>query len=172
MPTGVRIGDRDIFLLSMIVDQQLYGYQITRMLKDHASFFIDIDQSSVYNALRKLEKEELVSVELEKAGNAPTRKLYRITPEGKNVLKSFLLADPNQARLNILGTLNLLINSSWLPSDELKRHLSGRVAGLQGHIDDQTGDQEDHSDDPTSKYLKALIQVEIDFANDLLERSN
>ncbi len=170
MPTGVRIGDREVFLLSMLINQKLYGYQIAQMLKDHASFFIDIDQSSVYNALRKLEKEGWVSVELEKAGNAPTRKLYQITPEGKNELKTFLMEEPNQARLNILGTLNLLINSSWLPSDMLQKHLSARVARLQGHIKNQTGDHDGHADDPTSKYLKALMQIEIEFATNLLKK--
>jgi DNA-binding PadR family transcriptional regulator len=170
MPAGVRIRDREVFLLSMLINQKLYGYQIARMLKDHASFFIDMDQSSVYNALRKLEKEGWVSVELEKAGNAPIRKIYQMTPEGKNELKTFLLGEPNQRRLNILGTLNLLMNSSWLPSDKLKKHLSGRVAGLQGHINDQAGSHEGHTDDPTSKYLKALMQIEIDFATDLLKK--
>ncbi len=172
MPTGVRIGDREVFLLSMLISQKLYGYQISQMLKNHASFFIDIDQSSVYNALRKLEKEAWVSVELEKAGNAPTRKLYRITPEGKNELETFLLAEPNQNRLNILGTLNLLTNSLWLPSEKLKKYLTGRVAGMHVLISDQTGGHKGHKDDPTSKYLKALMKVEIDFATDLIKRTN
>lgn len=172
MPTGVRIGDREVFLLSMLITQKLYGYQISQMLKDHASFFIDIDQSSVYNALRKMEKQDWVSVELEKAGNAPTRKLYRITPVGRKELETFLLAEPNQARLNVLGTLNLLTNSTRLPSDMLKKHLSGRVARLHGHIKNQTEAHEGHTDDPASKYLMALMKIEIDFATELLKRTD
>ena len=88
MPAGIKIGDREVFLLSMLIEQKLYGYQIAQMLNDHASFFLEIDQSGVYNTLRKLEKQDWVSVAMEKAGNAPIRKLYQITPGGTGQLEN------------------------------------------------------------------------------------
>jgi len=171
MPIGVRIGDREIFLLSMLIDKQLYGYQIAQMLNDHASFFIEIDQSGVYNALRKLEKQGWVAMEPEKAGNAPARKLYRITQSGKKELETFLLDEPNQTRLNILGTLNLLNNSSWLPSEKLMRHLSARILALQSLMSTESGGHDAIDNDPTSDYLRALMQIEVDFATVLQNRT-
>ncbi len=171
MPTGVRIGDREIFLLSMLIEKKLYGYQIARMIKDHASFFIEIDQSNVYNALRKLEKLGWVSVELEDSGNAPTRKLYQITDEGKKELESSLLEESGQTRLSILGTLNLIINSSWLPSEQMNTYLSNRILKMEKLIKEQSGGHVDISEDPTADYLKALMQIEVDYAAKLHTRN-
>lgn len=171
MPGRVRIGDREVFLLSMLIDQKLYGYQIAQMLKDHASFFIEIDQSGVYNTLRKLEKQDWVTVELEKAGNAPVRKLYRITQSGTTRLESSLLENSDQTRLSILGTLNLLINAPWLPSEKLKEYLSARILKLEEIVNTASVDHDGAAEDPMTDYLNAVMQIEMKYAKKLLPRN-
>lgn len=171
MPAGVRIGDREVFLLSMLIDQKLYGYQIAQMLKDHASFFLEIDQSGVYNTLRKLEKQGWVSVEMEKSGNAPTRKLFQITPSGTGQLETVLLEDTHQTRLNILGTLNLLINASWLPSERLNKYLSARILNLEEIINTPSNGHNGIAENPMTDYLNGLMLLEVEYAKKLLMRN-
>lgn len=171
MPAGIKIGDREVFLLSMLIEQKLYGYQIAQMLNDHASFFLEIDQSGVYNTLRKLEKQGWVSVEMEKAGNAPMRKLYQITPGGTGQLETCLLEDSHQTRLNILGTLNLLINAPWLPSEKLSEFLSARILKLEELINSPSEGHSGNAEDPMTSYLNALMQVEVEHAKRLQLRN-
>lgn len=171
MPTGVRIGDREIFLLSMLIGEKLYGYQIAQRIRDHASFFVEIDQSGVYNALRKLEKTSWISVELENASNAPTRKLYQITEGGKKALESTLFKEPGQTRLSILGTLNLLINSSWLPPEQMNKFLTARIMNLENLLYEQSGNNGRDAEDLTTEYLKDLIKIELKYGSKLRKRT-
>jgi DNA-binding PadR family transcriptional regulator len=68
------------------------GYDLKKIFSLSFAFFSDLSYGSIYPALKKLEQAGLITMELEIQENAPNRKVYSITEEGKqsflNSLKS------------------------------------------------------------------------------------
>lgn len=71
----------ECIILSIINDQDSYGYEISRSIKKIAS----IKESTLYPILKKLELNGLVSTYAEEH-NGRNRKYYRISDSGKTQL--------------------------------------------------------------------------------------
>ncbi len=113
----------DLAILGLLHDQELHGYEIRRRLRDELGLFANISFGSLYPALSRLEKSGAVAVtELhgptdvavpmpltgslggERAGlrarragstrgTKRSRKVYRITEEGRRLFEQLLDAD-------------------------------------------------------------------------------
>ncbi len=67
----------------------MYGYEITRKVKELTAGEVNITEGALYPALHKLEAEGLLTVSIESMGNRP-RKYYKLTREGKKEAKNKL----------------------------------------------------------------------------------
>jgi len=68
-----------------------YGYNILKHVKKTRSDeWVDFSRAGLYKTLDKLEKRGLVEKTLERDGNRPPRKVYRITTSGESALSGFL----------------------------------------------------------------------------------
>jgi len=68
-----------------------YGYNILKHVKKTRSDeWVDFSRAGLYKTLDKLERRGLVEKTLERDGNRPPRKVYRITPSGESALSGFL----------------------------------------------------------------------------------
>lgn len=79
-------GSLDILLLTLIEREDLYGYEIAKKLKDLSNELYTIGEGTLYPALQRLEKKDLIKsywVELESGSR---RKYYKITENGKSEL--------------------------------------------------------------------------------------
>ena len=73
-----------ITILGLLLEKPMYGYEIKgEIQKRGMDHWAKISLPSIYNALNKLEEEELIKVEKEKVGKMPERNIYHITEEGK-----------------------------------------------------------------------------------------
>jgi DNA-binding PadR family transcriptional regulator len=79
--------DVKTILLGSLFDKSLSGYDLKKLFSLSFAFFSGLSYGSIYPALKKLEEEGLITVKLEIQENAPNRKVYTITPAGK---QSFL----------------------------------------------------------------------------------
>ena len=73
-------------LLAIIKRHQstgIYGYAIGEELFSFTEGEIDGTKATFYAILRRLEKDQLVSSELQVSPTGPTRKYYRLTPKGE-----------------------------------------------------------------------------------------
>jgi DNA-binding PadR family transcriptional regulator len=70
-------------LLGFLTRQSLTGYEVKKRFSISFSFFSGLSYGSIYPALKKLEKEGLVTQRLEIQDGAPNRKVYTITPAGR-----------------------------------------------------------------------------------------
>lgn len=61
---------------------RMYGYQITRMVKDITKGELNITEGALYPLLHRLEEQGVVETEMENAGNR-MRKYYTLTKTGK-----------------------------------------------------------------------------------------
>ena len=72
-----------LFILGRISIRPTHGHEIMRTLHaSRADLWVDLSKKHVYYILRKLEREGLVSVAEQRAGNLPARKVFTITATG------------------------------------------------------------------------------------------
>ena len=77
-------------ILNLLAEEgKMYGYQMTRRIKELSDEKILVKEGSLYPALHKLEAEGAVAVETVHIGKR-VRRYYRLTPSGKTVQKDKL----------------------------------------------------------------------------------
>lgn len=84
-PTALWLrGLLDVCLLAALEHGPLYGYQMTRYLADNG---LDVvAEGSIYPALARMEKAELVTSYREPSAEGPPRKYYRLSDAGVALL--------------------------------------------------------------------------------------
>lgn len=72
--------------------EPLYGYQIAKQLEAADDSLVAGKQSALYPVLRNLAEAGLLESWVEPSVSGPPRRYYRITPEGRAMLKSWRAA--------------------------------------------------------------------------------
>jgi DNA-binding PadR family transcriptional regulator len=70
-------------------EDKMYGYEMTRKVKELSEGGLALTEGALYPALHKLEADGLVEVSIEHIGNR-ARKYYRLTRNGKKEAKNKL----------------------------------------------------------------------------------
>lgn len=63
-----------------------YGYELTGALQEHSLTDTKIEHGALYRTLRQLEANGHVISEWDNTGSGPPRRVYELTPSGKNHL--------------------------------------------------------------------------------------
>ncbi len=81
-------GTASLVLLSVLSQSEnpMYGYQIAKLLDDNRQDALAMKQGALYPVLRSLEKNGLLSSEVEPSVSGPPRRYYTITDEGRETL--------------------------------------------------------------------------------------
>jgi DNA-binding PadR family transcriptional regulator len=82
--------DRQLLLLGLLRNQEMHGYQINEFIDQQMAFCVDLKRSTAYYLLDKLCRDGYVAEEVERAGNRPERRVYRITPAGEAYFQRLL----------------------------------------------------------------------------------
>jgi DNA-binding PadR family transcriptional regulator len=82
-------------LLGFLMKKSMTGYELKNAFSISFSFFSGISFGSIYPALKKMEQQGLVSMQLKIQEKAPNKKIYSITEAGKTEFHS-LLKEPLQ----------------------------------------------------------------------------
>ena len=77
-----------LFLLSR--NDRSYGYELANELREYALTDAEIEASALYRTLRQLEQNHCVTSEWDVEGSGPARRLYRLTPRGKEHLAEWV----------------------------------------------------------------------------------
>ncbi|MDZ7797977.1 MAG: PadR family transcriptional regulator [Candidatus Marinimicrobia bacterium] len=80
----------EICLLLLLFDEAGYGYGLTEKLQYFGFSKDELNVSTLYRTLRKMEKKECVSSFWEKGGPGPKRRVYKITESGKKQLAEWV----------------------------------------------------------------------------------
>lgn len=75
------------WLLVMLSDQSLHGYEITKELNE--KFDVVTDAGTVYRALRQLEREGFISSWWDPKEQGPARRFYALTDSGTQALRAW-----------------------------------------------------------------------------------
>jgi len=97
-------GTLKTIILQLLGEQsQMYGYELSKLVKERTKEKIVLTEGALYPILHKLEKDNLVVTNLEKVGNR-TRKYYALTANGKSNAK-----DKRNELLEFVETLKVLM---------------------------------------------------------------
>ena len=86
-------------ILGLLHYQDMHGYRIKQHMEQHFGHMWSINYGQIYPNLKKMEEEGLVTKEEVVRSGAPSRKLYSITPAGKEVFSQWLVSDPHGTML-------------------------------------------------------------------------
>lgn len=76
--------DVQTVILGFLMQHEMSGYDLKQVISISFSFFSKISYGSIYPALKKLNQHRMVSMRLMDRENGPTRKVYAITPAGRD----------------------------------------------------------------------------------------
>lgn len=76
-------GNTETLLLSLLVGEPMYGYQIVKELGQRSSGYFQFKEGTLYPALHRLEKAKLVSGSWANSNSGQKRRYYAITELGK-----------------------------------------------------------------------------------------
>ena len=78
-------GHLDLLLLSILANGPAHGYAVIESLRQRSSGTFDLPEGTIYPALHRLEKQELLSSDwTEESGRR--KRIYKLTSKGRQVL--------------------------------------------------------------------------------------
>ena len=86
----LRKGTLEGCILQIISREPTYGYAIAVTLRE--SGFADLTEGTLYPLLLRLERKGLIAAEYRAGSGGPSRKYYRLTPDGTQYLAEFTAA--------------------------------------------------------------------------------
>lgn len=156
----------DFAILGILTDGPLHGYELKRRLADSEHGFWTVSFGSLYPALRRLEKQDYVSVST--AGTR--RKVYQLTPEGKAHFQE-ILEDPGAADEDRAFTLKLSFFRFLDPESRIgvlehrRAHLTTRLAQSRKSIKESANRTRRRMDNYTMALIeRSMDSVEADIA--------
>jgi len=81
-------GFTDAIILNCLLEEDSYGYKISRKIIEKTNNMMNIKDATIYLAFKRMEKENFISSYWSDNKNGARRKYYKITPEGKKYLKA------------------------------------------------------------------------------------
>lgn len=84
--------DAELTILSILAEGARYGHDVQQIIHERGlRSWIAVGFSSVYYILAKLERQQLVNVELRPDGRGPARKFYQLSDAGRGILQTAIV---------------------------------------------------------------------------------
>lgn len=87
IPSQMLKGMLDGCILQVINQKETYAYIVSKELAKCG--FGEISEGTIYPIILRLQKKELISATVKKSNSGPSRKYYKLTSSGEEVLKQF-----------------------------------------------------------------------------------
>lgn len=86
MDKEIKKGSIDILILSLIAKEDMYGYNIAKLIKEKSNNLYEMGEGTLYSALKRLEKQKFIEAYWGESVGGGRRKYYKITDRGKKDL--------------------------------------------------------------------------------------
>lgn len=97
MDAQIKKGVLEMCILYKLSKKDYYGYSLMKEMK---SVFSEVNDSTFYAVLRRLNKDKAAEVYFGNESGGPQRKYYKITEEGLSRLGNYII-DWNQLKLKV-----------------------------------------------------------------------
>lgn len=79
-------GFTDAIILNVLLENDSYGYKISRRIVEKTNNKMDIKDATIYLAFKRMEKDNLIAAYWSDSKSGVKRKYYKITEAGKRYL--------------------------------------------------------------------------------------
>ena len=79
-------GNTETLLLALLEQEPMYGYQIVKEVEQRSSGYFALKEGTLYPALHRLERANLVAGRWQDTPNNVRRRYYEITAKGRQAL--------------------------------------------------------------------------------------
>ena len=121
--------------LSILFEKDASGYEI-RQLCTHGecAYFVEVSFGSIYPALAKMQKEGLLTSQIQEQQGRPAKKIYKITNKGKEEFRASLFEKLND---DVFRSEFLLFArfAHLLPAPLVKQRLLERLKSLEVELE-------------------------------------
>lgn len=161
-----------LLLLGMLLVQNRHGYELLDAVEKQLAAFSQLKKATAYYELNRMEAEGLVLSHKEEQEGRPPRRVFTVTPRGKEAFFQMLrdaLARPDVGAT--AGDIGLMF-LDWLPAEEAVALLARRVELLRATLE---ACRTIPSHPPgsavhlTLAHLKARLEFEIQWHESLIE---
>jgi len=162
-----------LILMGLLIKGDNHGYNLRKIIEKDLSNLINVDNTSIYYTLNKMEKEGLVSFKVISDTKRPQKNLYSLTDKGKREFRELLLANMSDNRRPLLNIDISLYFIDMLEPEEAIEKLTERSRELRKVIFFMKAQQ--RSGDPKSKeaiiisHNIKLAETELLFIKDVTE---
>lgn len=77
-------------LLMALLDGASYGYELLQRLPEFGFLREEVPPGMIYRHLRQMEEDELLVSRWEAEGSGPAKRVYELTPAGREVLEAWI----------------------------------------------------------------------------------
>lgn len=85
---GIKRGTVELLILTLLQDQDMYGYQLSQELTNRSRGLYTLQESSMYPTLYRLVEKGVISDRQEKVGKRRVRVYYHLEEAGKTYLEA------------------------------------------------------------------------------------
>ncbi|MBI5556804.1 MAG: PadR family transcriptional regulator [Deltaproteobacteria bacterium] len=85
-------------MLGILAERDLHGYELKSSFDEKVGDFWSLNYGQIYSTLDRLEKDGLVTHDREAQEKRPDRKIFRITPDGRQELTQWLATPVTRIR--------------------------------------------------------------------------
>lgn len=133
------LDERHLLLLGVLMAQSQHGYRINEFIETNLGRVSGMKRATAYSLLERLERRGLVQMDVQTVGNHPPRKVYSITPAGRekffDLLQSLLVrVDPSSSAADIA-----LMFMDYLPTEKIISLLNKRAGELRWQLEELQG---------------------------------
>lgn len=125
---------RELLILGLLRGWDTHGYQLVDFLEKRLAYLVDLKKPTTYALLERLRRDGCVTMTVEREGNRPERRVYKVTPEGEAYFFRLL-------RENLRGFARPLFPDAIgiyfiqaLPADEAEALLHERLSALDHEL--------------------------------------
>lgn len=123
--------ERTLLLLGVLLMETQHGYQINDFIERRLQNVISMKKPTAYALLDRLAKTEAVNVYTEQEGSRPPRKMYQITPAGRELFLDLLRRNLAESELPGYASDIGLMFMNHLGTEEVISHLQIRLDSIQ-----------------------------------------
>lgn len=166
----------EITILGLLMEQNLYGYEIKKRIVDRLEDFVDIKFGSIYYAIKKaMENGWVTRVGSEKDSGNPERYIYEILPAGKKhykkMIKSYFESNNIHFDIDIVLMFMSCLTREFLHQFKVEREeeVRSKLSALKEKISSEKKSADDSkcSTIPILTYLEKHLQAELQWLTEL-----
>jgi DNA-binding PadR family transcriptional regulator len=163
--------ERELVLLGLLSEDELYGYQINEMIETYLGTSINLTKPTAYRILHQFAENGLITFREEKEGNRPTRRVYKITRSGRDHFKDLLRQSLSDSKPMENASALSLAFLNEISSREAKSLLEDRRARLSSMLDSFFEDDTQYGNFELVVENRILhLSAELEWIKDVIQR--